>query len=177
MAIDFYNNNTHPITVFTNGFQYSTKSNNQITKTHKPWVGVKDFIKEDYVKSSIVAKELGIGTKKLSFRMSQLGFERVISLAKTYYLKKEIEEMKLSDLSVEKTKLMPDYEKMISTTELAEKYGVKAWERHKIVEASELKPIMRNSGRVYFEIEKIVPIFEAWKNGTLKFKPRIRKNF
>jgi len=168
---DFWNQNCNPVTMFKSTFQTSNKRAKKEVK-HRAWMPMKEFVEADHIESSVLSEELNLGTFTIRKLMSELGHERVMSKAKVFYNKEHISELKASGLLDIKQKSKLDLSWMVSSTELAEQYNVLPWQRFKIVEASGLKPVMRHSGKVYFDKEKITPFFDAFKNGTLKYKTR-----
>ena len=170
-CIDFWSSDRNPVTMFKPQIKNMIKRPNNLAKS-LPFTSVKDFVHDDYIESKEVAEDLNIGTVMLCRLMSDLGYERVSYSGKKYYTLEAIDELKKSDLLAVNPKSKLDRTWMITSVELAEQYDVPAWKRHKIVEASGLKPVFRHSGQVYFDKEKIIPFFEKYKSGTLKFKPR-----
>lgn len=172
-VIEFWKTNINPIT----GFQARGELQNQKyhkVKERKAWVKSKNFVIEDYTPIPDIKEELGIGSVLLQKHMEQLGFEKVIYKGKRFYKKEHVQILKESGvMNPKKEKL--DRSKLITAVELSELYECKPWNRHRIVVASELKPVMRNSGQTYYDKELITPFFEAWKKGELKFKPRKTK--
>lgn len=171
MAIDFWNQEIHPITGYKSNFGIVSLKTKRSDNKHIPWVRHKDFIEEDYEQTTIIATNFNIGTVTLSKKMAELGYKKTCYKGKMYFLLSEVAVLKNSGLLDVSEKELLDPSTMISTTELAEKYDIKPWERFKIVEASGLKPLMRKSGRVYFD-KSLESYFIEYKNGTLKLKQR-----
>ena len=173
MAVDFWNTNTNPITGFSNSANH-VNGKYQKSKVTFSRVLFTDFNPDLYIESTILAAELKIGVTKLSKQMADIGYSRVSTKGRKYYLKTHAEELrKVGVKEVVKSKL--DLTWMVTAVELSERYNVPPWIRYRIVQASGLKPVMRKSGQVYFDKNKMVPFFEMHKNGTLQYKPRLRK--
>ena len=173
MGVDFWNQNLHPVTMFSTAANTVTGKYEK-SKTTFSRVLHKDFDESLYIESTVLAAELKIGVTKLSKQMRELGHFRICTRSKKFYLHTQAEELRKAGVKeVVKSKL--DLTWMVTAVELAEKYEVKAWQRFKIVQASGLKPVMRHSGNVYFDKEAMIPYFEAFKMGTLITKPRSRK--
>src|SRR6478752_461439 len=156
--IAFWETNCNSVTMFKSTFQDQSKRAKR-TPTTLPFITVKDFVESDYTESRIIADELNFGTMHLHKLMKDLGHDRYMHKGKKYFRNDHIQELRESDLLNVKYQSKLDTSWMVSSTELAEQYNVLPWQRHKIVEASGLKPIMRSSGRVYFDKAKLIPFF------------------
>lgn len=173
-AIDFYNVRIHPITGFLHT-PYDSTLKNKINPKYQKCLKAGEFEPDLYMETTELMRIFNVGSYMLSNKIKELSFDKITYSGRKYVLK-SFENVLRDYLQNKPDKVVKlDHETMISTTQLSELYGCKAWERFKVVEASELRPILRNSGKVYYDKEKILPFFEAFKDGTIEYKKRKKK--
>lgn len=155
MAIDFYNLNLHPITMFR-----SLSSDNQIIKRNKK---KENYIKTDqldgFISSIKLKYELGIGTKKIKALYASIGEQPKFNGPNTFYKSDLVPRIKeLMETEIPCIVL----DGFISNKELMSLFSLTAYQSWDISRKESL--VKKRVGKsIYYEREKAIDTFSKYK--------------